>query len=555
MFRKFRLFLVLLAFATPILVQANPRIQTELPIYDLRQMVTRYSPQASGRATIGQIRNGQYIPVETYTVGALGTTDCAALLDRAQAFPLEGMLNAKYIDQETHDALARSARYLHADQVTFYSVLSYLSAKELAQNRSIISDAQLGAAPPRSKQDPTYVAVTVGSAFLVAGYRHTEKGIEKASLPWAKDPVFQDVAPKILAEKGGVNFEMGRAMQVIPGTLDHNINAILITIAHEMAITRADFSKARVFVHSYKRANTVAYRRKVPSLEVVATDPQNPENVIMATTLEKLFSVDKPWNYSGPIQSILSVNPKLLSVSKVWGFLTALRSSGAVSFDYHDSKGKRGPSPVVLHLPSSIFSSLVSAHTSKMGITSQQEADAIVSVLQSATLLTNDIDRSNLADPASVLFSPTFEFSKNVITFSSLDPEESKVDPDYELRVLITGTMQYGEILRWADRRGIENASYALITTDPAVAKKIASLKPSEEKSDRVQMDWELKNNPAGATFNFEQTTAMSFTFTFADVQRLARARPELFKQLQERPALRLGEFHRQSLLSRPTGL
>jgi hypothetical protein len=553
--RRFLIKLVLLAIACPLGVQANQRIQTELPIYDLRQMITRYSPGASGRATIGQIRNGQYFPVQTYSVGALGTTDCAALLDRAQAFPLEGMLNRKYIDQETFDALKHSRDYLHTDQATFFSVLSYLSSEEFAKNRSIISDTQLGIAPPRSNQDPTSVAVAVGSAFLVAGYRHINGGIETAALPWEKDEIFSKVAPAILKEKGGVNFEMGRAMQVIQGTLDHNINAVLMTIAHEMAITKADFSTARVFVHSYKRANTIAYQRKFPTLKVVATDPNNAENIILATSLDKLFSPEKPWGYSGPIQSILSANPKVLTIPKVWGFLTALRTSGALSFDYHDSQGKRGLFPVAMRLPSLAFSALVSGHTSKMGITRQEEADLIVKALNESNLLANDGSTSNLSDPASLRAAPIFEFSGNVVTLSSLDPKESLADPNYELRILISGVLQYSEILRWADRTGIETTRYALITTNPSVAKKIESLGPTDQRSDSQQLDWYLKDDPKGATMNFEQTTARSFIFSFADVERLAKAHPVLFKEMQERPALRIGQFHKRNLLSRPTGL
>lgn len=543
------------AVAWPTLSMASPRIQTELPIYDLRQMITRFSAGAAGRATIGKIREDRFYPVDTYTMGALGATDCSALLDQAQAFPLEGMLKEKYIDQETHDALSRSARYLHADQVTFFSVLSYLSKEELAEHRSIISNTQLGAAPPRSRQDPTSVAVTVGSAYLVAGYRHTEKGIEKATMPWTKEACFADAAQKLERDGTTINFEMGRAMQVIPHTLDLNINAILISIAHEMAVTRSDFTKVRVFVHASKRANIIAYRRKIPSFEVFATDPNDPENMVLVTTLDKLYAPEKPWNYSASIQGIRAANPQMLTVPKVWGFLTALRTSGALTFDHFNASEMRSPTPILMRLPSQIFSQLVSAHTSKMGITSQREADQIVKALQDTAHLTSDYDMTVLSDHAAVHFAPRFEFSKDVIAISGLNAKESAVDEDYERKILISSVLQYREILRWADRTGIEHARYALLTTDETIANRLRSLKPGEHKSERTQMDWTLQNNPKGATFNFSQSNVQTFIFSFADIQRIANERPDLFKAMQERPTLRIGHFHQQSLLSRPTGL
>ncbi|MGE4131610.1 MAG: hypothetical protein AB7F86_08220 [Bdellovibrionales bacterium] len=554
MLRKILIKMAGLAVIWSLQVHGAGRVQTKLPVYDLRQMVTRYSAGAAGRATIGRLVDGQFRPVETYSLGALGTTDCGHLLDRAQAFPLEGMLKAKYIDQEVYDALVSSAKYLRADQVTFFSVLSYLSAEEFAAHREIISDAQLGNAPPRSRQDLTSVSVTVGSAYLVAGFRATPQGLQSAPLPWTKDPVFAPFAEKILAEGGGLNFEVGRAMQVVAGTLDPNLNAAMITIANEMAIHKGDFNKARVFVHSYKKANTLLYQRKFPTMQVVATDPSNPENVVMATSLTGLFSPDRPWKFSGPIQSLVAVNPQVITVPKAWNFLTALRTAGSVAFDYFSKKGERGPSPLVLRLTGPIYSHIVSAQTSSMGITSQKEADAIVNQLNSGIMMTEDFPAANYVDPVLFKKLPSLESLSDVIRISNLDPKESKADADYELRVLIGGVMQYGEILRLSGLQGIQQARYALTTTNPEIAAKLEKLKPSESHADPVSIDWSLKDDPKGATFNFMQATARSYIFTFADVERLAKLRPDLFHEAQERPALRFGDFHREALLSRPTG-
>lgn len=49
MLRNLPLCLALIAFALPTVGQASPRIQTDLPIYDLRQMVTRYSSGAASK--------------------------------------------------------------------------------------------------------------------------------------------------------------------------------------------------------------------------------------------------------------------------------------------------------------------------------------------------------------------------------------------------------------------------------------------------------------------------------------------------------------------------
>lgn len=554
MLRKMLCNLSGLAIIWSLQVHGAERVQAKLPVSDLRQMVTRYSAGAAGRATIGRLQEGQFHPVETYSLGALGTTSCEHLLDRAQAFPLEGMLKAKYIGQSTYDALASSAKYLRADQVTFFSVLSYLSAEEFAAHRSIISDSQLGNASPRSRQDRTSVSVTVGSTYLVAGFRATAKGLESAPLPWTKDPVFAPFAEKILGEGNGMNFEVGRAMQVVAGTLDHNLNAAMITIANEMAIHKGDFAKARVFVHSYKKANTLLYQRKFPSMKIVATDPANPENVILATGLTDLYSPDRPWKYSGPIQALVAVNPRVITVPKAWNFLTALRSAGSVGLDYFSKSGVRGPSPIVLRLTSPVYSSVVSAHTARMGITSQEDADAIVQALHSRAMLTEDLPAANYVDPVMFKALPSLEPLGDVIRISNLDPKESKIDPDYELRVLIAGVMQYGEILRLAGLQGIKQVRYALSTTNGDVAAKLVSLKPSVSLSDPVSIDWSLKDDPKGATFNFMQATAKSFIFTFADVERLAKARADLFEEAQERPALRFGDFHREALLSRPSG-
>lgn len=535
----------------------SPRIQKDLPTHDLRQNMIRFTDGAVGQVNISKIINGRSYPHVSYTLGQLGATNCSNILDHAQTFPLQGMLKSKYIDQNTYLALRDSEPYLDAAQVIFFNVFSYLSAEEFSQHRESIDDSQLGLAPPRSQQELDSVGVTVGSAYLVTGYRHTSKSILQAPLPWTKDPAFAPVAMSVLQKNSGFNYEFGRAMQIIPGTLELNIKAALITIAQEFAVLKGNFHESRIFVHSYKPSNTYLYKKMFPSFETVAIDPQNPDNVILASPLEPLYSKDFPWLYSGVIQDLIAINPDIINVTKAWDFLMALRMSMRMNLDFHGHDGHMSPSPVILRPPFPVLEEIIFQHIRKLGVIAQKDADQIVQLLNEKANLSESGRRSTWVDPISNDAPFLHHHFKNMVSVTNLDPQESKRDPQYELRILMGSVLQYGELLRSAGyQHGFENANYVVTTTDLGIADRLSSLSPTQNLSLSWEQNWDIKENLNGTTLNFSQTTAKSFIFTFHDLQRLAQDHLELFQELTTlHPSLTADFFQREGILGRATGL
>ena len=536
--------------------QAATNRITPIPTTNMKQMITRFSVGSTGRANFGNIICNQFFPTSSFSMGALGTTDCSYLLDEHQKFPLNGMLESGYIDEDTHRSLAKSSDYLYSDQVTFFRVYSDLTTAEFKQHEQNIGNDQIINLPLNPGSAEQLISVTLGTAFLVNGHRLTPEGKVKAPLPWMKDPTFEAIGSRVLNESNGLVFEFGRAMQRVPGTLDFNIDAALITILHEISIHRASYEESLIFIHSYARANTLLYQRKFPTLKVIATDPENPENVILATPVAPLLSsADRPWSHSGPIQALRAIDPEHVTVAAAWNFITAMRNSGRIDFDYTDSAGQLGRTPVVMRLPFWILSNLLIQQARKMGLKTQEQADQLVSLFNHKLQISEDGVDPELVDP--VAASAKF-FHSNwpmAVTFSNFDQKELARDPSYVLRVFFSGILNYGDLLYRAGLHGVTQTEFVFTTTDEDIAKALSNLGPTKKQTNSFSSNWRIKNKPSGSIFKYTEGTATSFYFTFQDADRIAKAHLPLFEQMKAKSALNPGFFQCQALLSRPTGL
>lgn len=535
----------------------GPRVRLRVPSDQLRLNIMRFSDEGIGHVTNGDIQNGRFYPRQALDVAALGATDCQSVLDQVQRFPLEGMLQAKYITPETFKMLESSRDYLDANRVTFANVYSMVKREDYDAAQGQILSSQIALAPEFSNSGE-YIPVTTATMFLVAGYKVKPEGITPAPLPWHQDPAFANVAAALKQNSKGVDFELGRTLQVTAGHVDHTLKAILITLAQEMSFFKADFNNIRIFVHSYKNANTAAYKRRTPSLQVVATDPQNPENVILMTTLAGIFSPEYPWDFSGPIQLLRDLDRAAVTVPKAWNFISAVRGLVRSDLDYYGLDGKRTPSPIVLQDNTIGYQEMIWSQVRQLGVT-QDKYQAVIDLLNGKLALSDSgANGRHFVDPLTI--DRVFLREKaaaNSVSISNLNAEESKKDPKYELRVLFGSVMNYRVMLDSAKvpTNLINQATYAVSTTSTEIADRLAKLQPSRQSKLPWQRDWSASSDSGAITLNFTQTTARTFFFTMADLNRLAKEHPDVFEDMRESKRLRQGYFFARNFIARPTGL
>lgn len=532
-------------------------MRLRLPKGDLRMGILRFAHGGAARIMHGEIVNGRYQQLGSYNIGQLGSKRCEALVNRLQAFPLKGMLAAKYITQETYDSLKHSEGYLDPEQVTFVNVYKVVDQADYDANRDVILPEQMTLSPEAWNKGSGKVPVTLGTLYLATGYRVTPNGVKYADMPWTLDKVFADQA-KSLVNRGALNFEMGRAMQVAPGMMDHAVSALLIAIANEIAVLRANFDTARVFIHSYKAANTLAYQKRIPSLKVVAVDPTNPENVILASSLAGVYSPENPWNFLGSLQLLRGVNPQALDTLKAMNFLNGVRMQGVGDFDYVDRQGYLVPSPIRLIDNSSGREITAMNMIEALRLPSDSEKGAVMHLLESRIRLFDDGGIGlQFVDPLVSDGAFLKENAPDAVIVANLNSGESKRDPNYELRVLFGSVMNYRVMLESGHEpgdAGIRRTKYVVATSETAVMERLRALAPSMIREPYWTRDWALSPSREGLSLNYEQRRVGFYGFSFRDVERLADRHPEIFEDVRTRGPMRQGFYNAISFRNWITG-
>lgn len=528
---------------------------------DLRMVNLRFTNGPLGLMLHGKLENGRYYPIKSFSLGALGATNCSGLLNLVQEFPLRGMFNRGYIDPNTFNLLRHSETYLTAAQVSFFNVSALLTNEEYEAKKDSLLESQVAFGPQRATLVEGKVPVTLATLYLVANRILDENGVRYTPLPWTSVPAFKTRAAELAsADSEGIDFEFGRGYQVGPAYIDYAIDAALITVAHEMAIHRAPFAKSRIFVHSFKSENTLAYQKKFPTLQVVARDPGHPENVILMTPLEGIFSKERPWNMSGVIQKMIAENPDVLSVTKAWNLLMNARGSLRVDMDYINISGARSASPIVWRTSSDLYTFSLYRMMEEYGVRDETQRDRLWQIAHAESELQEPFSPVEAyADP--IASDPEFawsEVSGATVALSNFNPAESMNDPHYELRVLLGAALLSRELAHPPDPKKsmhqLRQSVFSVTTSEGAIAQRLEELRPSRQDKKFWQRDWQIATAHGQGILQFNQFTVRTFYFTFADLERLAKAHPTVFDQVREKSILRQGVYFMRGLQLRPIG-
>lgn len=548
----------LVAVTFSALATDGPRVRLNVPPDGLRLNVLSFSRHQIPYAVNGEIREQRFYPKTGFTLAMLGANSCAGVLNTLQAFPLQAMLQSKYITQEVYDALRSVEKYLDPEQVTFANVYSVLPKEFVDANRTRILSSQLAMTPEWRGNDAAFIPITTATLYLIRGFKRGPNGETVAPMPWTVDPTFAPLAPAIIGSGDGLDFEIGRAAQVAPRHMGFALDALLIALAHDVAATQGHRT-ARIFVHSYKTENTIAYQRRTPSLKVVATDPENPENVILMTTLQEATSEDNPWRFSGPIQLLRNIDRDKITVSAAWNFLAAVQSLLRTDLDYRRSSGINSESPIVLQDNSTTLQKMIWYEINKLGLSDAQN-QAIVDLMNGPLGLSDGTFTSPaFLDP--VVRDRQFlrtTAAPHTLSITNLSAADSKQDIDYEIRVLLNSALFYESTLRHHGQNSkaeLRSATFSVTTTDAQIQSRLKALAPTSTTSHPWQSAWHLSESAGSVGLNLMQATVMTYEFSFADLERLAKMHPEIFNQAVTQPAVRQSNFFREQFLTRPIGL
>lgn len=543
------LYMILMIFEVAAAASAGPRARLKVD-GQLRMNVLRFSPDGFAHLSDGRIDGDRYYPEGYYSVGIMGTSNCSNLLDHVQAFPLAAMAQTNYISPETLERLKHSESYLQGDQVTFANVYRTVDRSNYDQLRDKILPEQLTLTPARDFPNAPHVPVTMATMYLANGYRIAPGGMERARLPWESNPAYKDVAPAIIAQGAGLDYEIGRALQVEAGTAELALKAMLISVAHEAALLHADFHKARIFIHSGRKSNTALYLKRMPSLKVVASDPADPDSVVLMTTLAGIYSQEFPWDLAGPVQSLRDVNRDNISVVNAVNLLSGIQAIARADFDYHNAQGEMTRAPIQILDNSGNYDLVVNAMADWVGIETQDEKDAVIDVLNGPARMTENVSMSSrFVDEATADSVFLRENAQRGVVISNLDPRESKVDPRYELRVLMGSLFAYHSILEAGKVQAdhlVRQVVYTVATSNPEIQERLNALGPTLVGQARTRPNWNIGSNQGQISLNYRDVPVRFYTFSPRRIGDLAHENEDLFRALQRNPSLRPGYFRHQ---------
>lgn len=544
------------------ITKTPPRLRLKISTNNLRMTFQRFGKGPVGTFSYGKIENGRYYPMQTSSMTHLGSTSCSGLLNTAQEFTLTALAKRNYIDQEMFEFLKHSEDYINPEQAAFMKVIALISKEEFEANKQMILESQLMFGPQPDVLIEGLVPVTLATLQLSNGFTYEHDGLKPAPIPWTKDRDFASQVERVMGDTGAhVDFEVGRALQVMPGYIDFLLDAAMVTIAHELGTHRRPFDSVRVFMHSFKPANTAMYIKSLPTLQVVAKDGKNPNNVVLMTTLKGLYSPERPWSFMGVIQEILAVNPRL-KVTDAWSIYMTAWATMRTDMDYIDRDGRLSRSPIVWRPSSELFSNAIYREMIRRGITVAAEQNKIANIIiQKGGVNENRQYGAEFVDASAADPMLHREVSKraNSMHISNLSPEESGKDPDYEVRVLLGSVLRFYSMLdtndsAWAMAR-LKEAIFAVSSSDPLVRKKLELLQPHDKEERRWQRDWRMAVERGQSILNFEQTTVGTYYFTFAELNRLRSICADLFEQLASKPSINQGYFFKKGNLERPLGI
>jgi hypothetical protein len=521
-----------------------------------------------GKDSIAQMRTGRlkdkvFYPGYSYNASFIGATTCASLLDRMQEFPLRGMLQMNYIDQETFDLLEHSENYIDPSQVTFVNVYALLNPNQYLENYEKILPSQIALGPHMNH--PTQTPVSLGTLFLVNGFEYTPEGIIRKPLPWTKDPIFTEQAGPIISDTGfhgGLDFELGRGFQVAPEIFHDALQSLIITMVHHIAHLRVDFDQVRVFVHSYKEANTKLYMLMNPEFKVVAIDPNNPENVILSTTLGSYFKKGTPWNLSAPLRQIVDAMDHTIRVDKAWALLNQMKMLSRLDLDYTSPSGTVSAGPILVRNHSNNLSQLLMHIMHRWNVTNPQVVDEISKAINHTSRITEPaIEGPGVLDPVAkdVKLMAEIMQTQKTLTISNLDATQLATDPDYPLRVLFGSAVSLQSAMQTPATpnamRFMAESKYAFVISDRTLAQAFQKLNPSEHTIKSWMKPWTLISVNNESQLKLTSGEADVFIFTFSDIDRLAKTHPSIFNDAMSKKNMKIGYWMTRGQLETPTGL
>jgi hypothetical protein len=361
----------------------------------------------------------------------------------------------------------------------------------------------------------------------------------------------------------GVDFEIGRGLQVAPGYVDYGIDAALITIAQELATLAVPQQHGRIFVHSYKRANTLAYQRRVRSLKIVATDKNNPENVILMTTAAEVFADEKPWQFSSAIKKLREISPAKFTVNSAWSFMLATRQLARIELDYINSRRELAEQPIIMRTNGVLYNFLMQHMMYNLIGLNENEGLQIGEILdQDGHRVEDTSSRDTYADQLAndpPMLLKTDE-PKGVVSLSNFDPNESEADPEYEVRAIFGA---FFALRAYMTELNVDNISeriahvqFDLSTSHAEIKKRLEALSPTLTEHKPWTSRWIPQNkDQAGVGLHFTQTTASTYRFSSLDMMRLAQKHPAAWDAAHAREIMHAGYFQDIAVTKRPTGL
>lgn len=562
---KFVCLFISLALAIPCLASDSPKPRLRLKISTdrIRMTYQRFGSGPVGTLSYGKIENGRYYPMSTAAVSYLGTKSCSEMLNYAQMFTLTALNKRDYIDDEMFKFLMRTQDYLNPEQVSFMKIVALITPEEYLANKDFILESQLMFGHSPDMRIEAMIPVTIATMQVTNGYVYGPDGIRRAPMPWTKDKNFADqVAGVIGHPTDHVDYEIGRALQVIPGYIDFAINAALITIAHEMATHKIHADKIRLFIHSFKIANTNLYLKSLETLKVVATDSKNSENVILMAPLKGLVTDQRPWSFAGVLQDIMAVNPRRLDIRAAWEIYISAWSTVRTDMDYHRADGNLFSSPIIWRGSRRLFTNSILATMRRRGIESHEEINKVLNILiERGKLFDNRLVSEEFVDHIAtdpLLHREIFN-RENVMHISNLHPDESRRDSDYEKRVLLGSVIDFWKRIDTNDPdfagKVLTQMVFAVTSSDPLVRERLKSLNPAHQEERRWERDWTVGVQNGESILSFGQATVGTYYFDFSALDEIKRKNEDLFQRLEERPAIKQGYFHKRINLERPLGI
>lgn len=516
-----------------------------------RMIMSRYSSQSLlSHQTWYREVDGRY---EAYfnTNMVLDSSDfCSTLLEAAQNFSLNVMVDDSYISSEQKEILKKIGDRLNRSQFRFFEFTQPVDTAA-ANNREFSvenGDIPITAIPLMTEKN---IVETVGTVYTVAGQitsSHVRK--QHVRMPWQIDDEYKHL--ELDREKYSLVWEVGRAAQKSPKSFQTLFKAVALGMLNDVLAYGENIENAYVFAHALGPAQKRLFQipkiknSKEPIFQVFHEANTESSDVVLVARLIDLLDYFSPETFSKLIADVIATAKHKITPMAAIEHIFALRDSIRQDIDVILPQYGRRSRPLILRNTTPVPGWFVAEVAKRHGIYDVEGPE--IAKLFSKKRWTDTFYRE-LKNEGEVI-PPTDDLTKHkVFAISNLDPEVAQKDPDYVTRIFLATFFYYEKKLRASYPMQTDallaQTYFAITTVDDRISKqamKIAHVQPVQIQFTEYKA--KLESSPdSGVRMQPELTLNLQpmFVISGQDLLELTRVRKDLAPEA--RKAFRLGNW------------